>query len=168
MSDPVRAAYTAGLAMLARRELSEAQIRERLRRKDYEGDAVDAAIERLRQAGAANDQRVALAAARTEAHVRSRGRAFVLRRLQSFGIASDIAETAVNDVFGAIDEPALLERALSRRLRGPGGRVRDPAHFRRLYQQLLRQGFPSSTVVAALKARSRRDAVVDEDALDQD
>lgn len=168
MSDPVRAAYAAGLAMLARRELSEAQIRERLRRKDHDGQAVDAAIERLRETGAANDRRVALAAARTEAHVRSRGRAFVLRRLHSFGIASDIAEAAVNEVFGAIDEPALLEHALSRRLHGPGDRVRDPAHFRRLYQQLLRQGFPPSAVVAALKARSRRHAVVDEDALDQD
>ena len=38
MSDPVRAAYAAGLAMLSRRELSEAQIRERLRRKGHDDD----------------------------------------------------------------------------------------------------------------------------------
>jgi len=163
MSDPVRAAYAAGLAMLARRELSEAQIRERLRRKDHDTEAVDAAVARLRDVRAVDDRRVAVSAARTEALVRSRGRGYVLRRLQSIGIAPDLAAEAVNEVFGALDAAVLLDRALARRLRGPGARVRDAAHFRRLYQQLVRQGFSSSAVVSALKARSRRDAVVDEE-----
>jgi SOS response regulatory protein OraA/RecX len=52
MSDPVRAAYAAGLAMLARRELSEARLRERLRRKDHAAEAIDAAVARLRGTGA--------------------------------------------------------------------------------------------------------------------
>jgi regulatory protein len=164
MSDPVRAAYAAGLAMLARRELSEAQVRERLRRKEHDEGAIEEAVARLRASRALDDRRVAAAAARTEAQVRSRGRAYVLRRLESIGIAPGTAAEAVEEVFGAIDESALLARALARRLRGPGATVRDPAHFRRLYQQLVRQGFPPSAVVAALKARARRDAVVDDDA----
>jgi regulatory protein len=168
MSDPVRAAYAAGLAMLARRELSEAQIRERLRRKDHDGESVEAALERLRATGAVNDRRVAVSAARTEAQVRSRGRGYVLRRLQSLGIASDIADDAVDEVFGALDETALLQRALARRLRGPAARINDAAHFRRLLQQLIRQGFSPSAVVAALKARARRDTVVDEEEPGQD
>ncbi len=153
VNDPIQAAYAAGLAMLSRRELSEAQLRERLRRKDHPAEAIDGAVERLKQLRALDDGRVARAAARTEAQVRSRGRAYVLRRLQFIGIAKEIAEEAVNEVFGGLDEQALLDRAIGRRLRGPSARIRDAAHFRRLLQQLIRQGFPASRVIAALKAR---------------
>jgi regulatory protein len=163
MSDPVRAAYAAGLAMLARRELSEAQIRERLRRKDHEPGAVDQAVARLLAAGALDDRRVAVSAARTEAQVRSRGRAYVLRRLQAMGIADEVSAGAVNEVFGALDESSLLARALARRLRGPSATIQDSAHFRRLFQQLVRQGFSPSAVISALKARAKASDVPDAD-----
>ena len=163
MSDPVRAAYAAGLAMLARRELSEARIRERLRRKDHGAEAIDAAMARLREARAVDDRRVAVSAARTEAQVRSRGRGYVLRKLEALGIAADTAADAVDEVFGALDETALLARALSRRLRGPSAVIRDQAHFRRLYQQLVRQGFQPSAVLAVLKARAKAGTVADDD-----
>jgi regulatory protein len=164
MSDPVRAAYAAGLAMLARRELSEARIRERLRRKEHGAAAIDAAVARLRETKAVDDRRVAVSAARTEAQVRSRGRGYVLRKLEALGIAPDTAAEAVDEVFGALDEAALLARALSRRLRGPSAAIRDQAHFRRLYQQLVRQGFQPSTVLAVLKARAKAGNVPDDDA----
>ncbi len=163
MSDPARSAYSAGLAMLARRELSEAQIRERLARKEFGPDAIGEAVARLREAKAIDDRRVALSLARTETQVRTRGRGYVLRRLQSIGIAQELAKEAVDEVFGALDESALLERALARRLRGPRARIQDQAQFRRLLNQLVRQGFQPSAVIAALKARSRRDAVADEE-----
>jgi regulatory protein len=163
MRDPVRAAYAAGLAMLARRELSEAQIRERLRRKEHAAEAIDLAVARLREAGAVDDRRVAVGAARTEAQVRSRGRGYVLRKLQSLGIAADTAADAVDEVFGALDESALLGRALSRRLRGPSAAIRDQAHFRRLYQQLVRQGFLPSSVLAALRTRAKAGHVPEDD-----
>jgi regulatory protein len=163
MSDPVRAAYAAGLAMLARRELSEARLRERLRRKDHADDAVDAAVTRLREAGAVDDRRVARSAARTEALVRSRGRGYVVRKLEALGIPAEMAADAVNEVFGSLDESALLARALARRLRGPSASIRDQAHFRRLYQQLVRQGFQPSAVIAALKQRARSAEVPDDE-----
>lgn len=163
MSEPARSAYAAGLAMLARRELSEAQVRERLARKDVDPETIDAAVARLRDVKAIDDRRVALSLARTESAVRTRGRGYVLRRLQSIGIDAEVARAAVDEVFGAIDEAALLERALARRLRGPKARIQDQAQFRRLLNQLVRQGFPPSAVIAALEARSRRDAVADED-----
>jgi regulatory protein len=163
MNDPVRAAYAAGLAMLSRRELSEAQLRERLRRKDHEAAAIDAAVDRLKDVRALDDRRVALASARTEALVHSRGRAYVLRRLQFNGIAGEVAEEAVAEVFGALDEQALLDRAIARRLRGADARIRDAAHFRRLLQQLIRQGFAASKVIAALKARAKAADVPDQE-----
>jgi regulatory protein len=156
MTDPARSAYSAGLAMLARRELSEAQVRERLAGKDHDPEAIEAAVARLRDTGALDDGRVARSLARTEAQVRGRGRGYVLRRLQSIGIDADAARAAVDEVFGAIDEAALLDRAIARRLRGRDATVRDQAQFRRLLNQLVRQGFQPSAVISALKSRSRR------------
>ena len=150
MTDP---AYSAALAMLARRELSEAQLRERLARREHSPEAIDAAVARLQASGLLDDRRVALTAARTEAQVRSRGRLRVLQRLHALGIAPVVAAAAADEVFGAMDEEALLQAALARRLRGPGARVRDAAHFRRLHQQLVRQGFAPSAVTRALRAR---------------
>ena len=158
MSDPVRSAYAAALAMLARRELSEAQVRERLARREHEPTAIDGAVERLKAAGAVDDRRVALAAARTEAQIRSRGRARVVQRVRALGIDPGLAAQAVDEVFAAVDENALLERALARRLRGPAARITDPSHYRRLYQQLVRQGFSPSAVSRALRARARSGA----------
>jgi regulatory protein len=151
--DPARSAYAAGLAMLARRELSERQLRERLARREHGAAAVDEAVGRLQATGALDDRRVAMAIARTEAHVRSRGRARALGRIRAAGIGSEIAEAAVGEVFGSLDEAALLEHALSRRLRGPSPRIRDASHYRRLHQQLIRQGFSPSDVSRALRNR---------------
>ncbi|HEY3381877.1 MAG TPA: regulatory protein RecX [Vicinamibacterales bacterium] len=163
MSDPVRAAYAAGLAMLARRELSEAQVRERLARREHAAEAIESAVSRLREVGAVDDRRVARNAALTEAKIKSRGRARICRHLQAIGIATDVADEALDEVFGALDESALLERALGRRLRGPAARIRDAAHFRRLLQALVRQGFSPSAVITALKARAKRDVVPEDE-----
>ncbi|HOC16879.1 MAG TPA: RecX family transcriptional regulator [Vicinamibacterales bacterium] len=152
MSNP---AYSAALAMLARRELSERQLRERLERREHPPTAIEEAVTRLRASGLLDDRRVARAAARVEAQVRSRGRLRVLQRLHALGIAPEVAAEAADEVFGAIDEDTLLEAALARRLRGPAARIRDAAHFRRLHQQLVRQGFAPSAVTRALKRHWR-------------
>ncbi len=159
----MRSAYAEGLRLLARRELSEAQVRERLARKAFEPAEVDEAVVRLERAGALDDRRVAVAAARTEALVKHRGRLRILRHLGSIGIAPAIASSAVDEVFGAIDEPALIERALARRLRGPRARIEDASHFRRLHQYLIRQGFHPAAVTALLRRRSRPGAAPDGD-----
>jgi regulatory protein len=57
--------HTTALRMLARRELSEAQVRERLARRGYAVNDIDAAIHRLKDQRAIDDARVAEAIART-------------------------------------------------------------------------------------------------------
>jgi len=151
-------AYAAGLRLLARRELSEAQVRERLARKAFEPAAIDEAVGRLRRAGALDDYRVAVAAARTEAAVKRRGRLRIERHLATLGIAPEVVARALAEAFSTIDEAALIERALARRLRGPGARIEDAAHFRRLHQYLVRQGFQPAAVTALLRRRSRAGA----------
>ena len=96
-------AYIDGLKMLARRELSEHQVRERLARKGHEDDAIEVAIARLREERALDDARVAEAIARTETSIRRRGKLRVRMQIQRAGIDKSIAKRAVDDVFGTID-----------------------------------------------------------------
>lgn len=149
--DPAQAAYVAGLRLIATRDLSEAQMRDRLARRSFLPEAIESAVARLRHERVLDDRRVALASARCEARVKRHGAHRALRQLQAIGIDRELAREAVREVFAQIDESALLEEAISRRLRGR--RVRDSAESRRLYAHFVHQGFPPAAVSRALKAR---------------
>ena len=139
--------------MLARRELSEAQVRQRLARRQHDPESIDTAIERLKAERAIDDQRVAGAIARTQTAVRGRGRLRVKRQIEAAGISSAVAERAVDEVFQDVDPDALLHAALDRRLRGRTELTdRDRA---RLYRYLLGQGFDSDRVLAVLRGVGR-------------
>jgi regulatory protein len=143
-------AYVAGLKMLARRELSETQLRQRLGRKEFDPAAIDEAVGRLRAAGSLDDERVAGAIARMETGIRKRGKLRVRRRIEAAGISSAIAQRVVDDTFAEIDGDALLAAALDKRLRGRE-RIADDREYARLYRYLLGQGFESDRIGAALR-----------------
>jgi len=146
-------AYITGLRWLARRELSEAQVRIRLGRRDFEPGEIDAAVARLRLERALDDSRTAMACARTEALLKRHGRLRALRQLEGLGIARDVAGAAVAEVFGELDEDLLIRQALDRRLRH-GQSLDDPATSRRLRRYLLAQGFDATRVYAAIRNRT--------------
>jgi regulatory protein len=143
-------AYVDGLKMLARRELSESQVRQRLARKEHSTDDIDAAVTRLREERAIDDVRVAEAIARTETSIRKRGKLRVRMQIERAGIAKAIARKAIDDVFGAIDEGAQIEDALRKRLHGREA-IADDREFQRLYRFLVGQGFESDRALATLK-----------------
>ena len=158
-------AYTQALTWLARRELSERQVRERLTKREFDEESVDAAVERLKAEKALDDRRVALACARSAVRLKGRGRERVRRAVESLGISRDLARAAVDEVFGEIDESALIERALTKRWpRAAADASTDSAdstdsptidrrELHRIYQALVRQGFPADRVMQAIKAR---------------
>jgi regulatory protein len=153
LADPVQDAYVAGLTMLARRELSEAQVRQRLLRRGLAPQDVEAAIARLKSERAIDDVRVAEAIARTEVSLRRRGRLRVDRRIQRAGVAPATARLAVDRIYGELDADAVLAAALDKRL-GGRDRVADQKEFQRLYRYLIAQGFESDKVLAELRKRS--------------
>ena len=148
-------AYIDGLKMLGRRELSEKQVRERLARKAYEPDEIDEAVARLREERAINDQRVAEAIARMETGIRKRGKVRVRLQLERAGIPKDTAKQAIEAVFEGIDDEALIEASLRKRLRGRDT-IADDREFQRLFRYLVGQGFESDRVMRALRARRSR------------
>jgi SOS response regulatory protein OraA/RecX len=144
--------YPTALALLGQRELSEAQLRARLLRRGCEPAAVDDTILRLRRDRTLDDRRVASAAARLEAGIRGRGPARVRQRLQAMGLASDVVHDAVADVFREIDEGALLDAAVERRLRGQALDELDERGRARLVRGLVGRGFSLAAVLKKLKA----------------
>lgn len=150
-------AYLTALRMLARRELSEHQIRERLARREFDGTAIEDAVHRLRQDRSLDDRRVAGAMARLEILTRRHGRLRAERQMKAAGLSSDLVREALDATLAETDAGALIEATLSRRLRH-GQTIQDDAHFRRLYRYLIGQGFESGQALTALKAhRTRRD-----------
>jgi regulatory protein len=143
-------AYIDALNLLGRRELSVAQMRDRLADREHGPEEIDEAIGRLLETGALDDRRVAGAYARTASKVKGRGRLRVTRELQAMGIARDVIADAVAEVFGDLDERALIQRAIDKKLRG-GRKPSTRQERARLYQFLMRQGFTPAAVVAALK-----------------
>ena len=140
--------------MLGRRELSEAQLRQRLLRRQHDPDAIEAALTRLKSDRSLDDERVAGAIARSETNLKKRGRYRVTRQIEAAGIAPSIAKRVVDEIFAAIDGDDLLAQALGRRLRGRT-RIADNREFQRLYRYLVAQGFEPDRVMALLRTYNR-------------
>ena len=144
--------YTYSLAALGRRELTERQLRDRLKRRGCTADDIDAAIVRLRRESLLDDGRAARAFARTEARIKRRGPLRIQRSLEVMGVDREAARAATAEGFEEQTVAAALEAALARRVRGP---ITDDRHAQRLVGYLVRQGFDLSEAVAAVKRRRR-------------
>jgi regulatory protein len=154
--DSSKAAYFRALRWLTARELSEAQVRDRLADKGYTDVAIVPAIERLIQDRTLDDRRAATAVARTEARVRRRGPHRVMGKLIAMQIDRDLAKDIVREIFGEEDQASLIDKALERRLRGNTDRLKDPKERQKLMAYLLRQGFSASAASAAIRNKSKR------------
>ena len=140
--------------MLAARELSEAQLRQRLSRRGHGADDIDAVVDRLKADRTLDDSRVAGVIARSEVGLRKRGKLRVRRRIEAAGIASALAQRAVDEAFRDVDADALMSAALDKRLRGRDS-IEDDREFQRLYRFMIGQGFEPDRVLALLR-RYRR------------
>lgn len=143
--------YVTGLSLLARRELSGTQLRQRLLRKGFQQHETDSAVKRLQHEGALDDNRTAALHARQAALIKYRGPRRIVKEIEAKGIASQIAAKAVSELYEELDVREILVQALNKRLTG---QVRDRAEFRRLYNYLVRQGFDGYQVLEALRTRS--------------
>ena len=149
-------AYVTALTLLARRELSEAQVRQRLSRRGFTPDDIDDAVTRLRQDGSLDDARVAAAIARSQLSLKKRGQRRVRREIEAAGITSALADRAVAEVYAEVDGEALLAAAIDRKL--GTRRLEDDREMARLYRYLVGQGFDADRAISALRARRSRQA----------
>lgn len=158
---PATAADVRALVLhwLGQRDLSRAQVLQRLARRGVDPGTAEGVVARLTADGAIDEARLARAAARRETAIKGRGPSRTRARLKALGLDEGTIDTALHAAFEEVDLDTLLERALDKRLRGlPPGRL-DPAALRRIVGAMVRQGFPPGAVFARLR---RRGAEVDE------
>jgi regulatory protein len=146
---PAGSARTAALRLLGRRDYTIAELTARLTDREYPADEVEAALQRLAGEGLVDDRRVAASFVRVASRVKGRGRIRIERDL----IARGVAPAIVRETLAALPEEEdveAIERLLARRTLPNRLPIADR---RRLFQQLLRRGFPADAIAKALRAR---------------
>lgn len=171
-------ARDSALRLLAHRARATQELRDRLLRKGFAADIVEACLERLGERGYLDDRAFAESFVRERVRLRPRGRARLLQELRAHGVARDAAEAAVDAVFAeaSMSDAALaLAAARDWARRHPAGRhdtggrqgggarsgrggtgdaARDARarRRRRLYAHLRRRGFGGDAVKSAVDA----------------
>jgi regulatory protein len=153
-------ARDAALRLLAQRARSEAELRQRLARKDMDPAVVDRTMAWLQERGYLDDRAFAEAFVRDRLRLRPRGRAGLIQELHRKGVDGDTAQAAADAVMAAEsveDADLALEaaRAWARRnaplVSAAAGSVEPRQRARRrLYGHLARRGFPPGPIRAAL------------------
>jgi len=141
----------AALRLLGRRDYTRAELTERLTRRGYPADEVEAALQRLTGEGLVDDRRVAAAFIRVASRVKGRGRIRIARDLEARGVDAAIIQECLDALPEDEDQDA-IQRLLDRR--NLPARL-SLADRRRLFQQLLRRGFPSDAIARALRDRGQ-------------
>jgi regulatory protein len=137
--NPTDRAREDALAILARRAVSEAELRARLVKKGHAEPDIDAAVARLRDLRYLDDAQLAARVA-DEATATGRGPDWVTRKLKSRGVDDAIA--------GGATSRASLTEVLESRF-GPVHAL-GPTDRARAYRFLVARGFAEDDVTSAL------------------
>ena len=132
--------------MLARRDLSEGEIRSRLLAREYPEPEVAGVIARLRERRYLDDRALALAAARSRAERRHEGPLKVVAHLRKRQIPDELVRDAIREAFPEGSEIERAALALARLRRTSRRRENDGQDDRRndrekLLRRLLARGY---------------------------
>ncbi len=136
--DAVLSAYSAAIDLLAHRARSEREIRDRLRRRDFDTVVIDRVILRLREHRYLDDAEFARAWIENRTTHRPRGDRALRQELRRKGVDNQVIDTALD--VADLDQAAMALEAARRKapsLAGLDPRVRQ----RRLIGFLQRRGF---------------------------
>lgn len=161
MPDP---AYQSALRMLSRRDHFRSEIADKLRRKGFEDDEVERAIERCVELGLLDDGSLAARFAEVRATENGWGPRRIEAELRRRGVARSLAQDA-SRLDPALRRAALATALRRAELRAPAGWWRLPERRARMVSSLLARGFEADHAIAAVDqlAAARE---TDDDALD--
>ena len=132
--------------LLAYRGRSEKELRERLKRKGFDKQAIDAAISSLTSNGFLDDRKLASSLKRYAEESKHYGISGIRRFLRVRGIPGDIIDATVKD----IDETEIARKIIEKKMRGMRGYAPEKT-ARRLYGILYRRGYSPETIIKALE-----------------
>jgi regulatory protein len=141
------ATYDRAIGLLAVQGRSARELGRRLKQGGEPDAHIAAALARLTDAGLLDDASYARQVARSRVSGRGDSRRRVSQVLQQKGVARDVVDEAVAEVFAdeSVDEEALAETSARKKLRGLSGED-APTRRRRLYGYLARRGHDSDVI----------------------
>lgn len=142
-------------SLLAQAPRSETEIEAALARAGFDRPRIAAVLERLRRAGAVDDDRLAEHLLLTRAERLRHGPTRLLADLARRGLSERKGRNAWARLVerGDLDPDRILSERIRGALRRSGGRL-GGREYARLYNALLRAGFESEAVEAALRRES--------------
>ncbi|MDD5543372.1 MAG: regulatory protein RecX [Acidobacteriia bacterium] len=142
--------YNCALKFLGLRARSRHDLERLLKKRCRQPDWVQAVLDKCVARGYLDDVKYAVQFARSQAERKRHGRRRVVLELKSRGIAAQDIEFAVCEVFESLDEALLVRQALESKLKKTAGEW-TPRKTQRLYNQLMRAGFPGDVVIRELR-----------------
>ncbi|MDT8375779.1 MAG: regulatory protein RecX, partial [Mariprofundaceae bacterium] len=135
MNTDIKAAYSAALRMLTRREHCEAEVRNKLRQRGFDEIAADSAIEELKQYGYLSDLRYAGAFLR---YRMQRGEApwMAAAKAAQKGVDETALQTALEEAEASFDADKACRELLHSR--DPGGLRRNSERVWQRHARFLR------------------------------
>jgi regulatory protein len=137
-----RSTYERALDLLETRARSVVELRRALIKKGAPAAEVDAAVDRLRNAGLLDDAAYARQLARSKAMGPGQSRRRIAHELARRGVARDLGDQAIAEVFEneGVDESVNIERVARKKMKTLT-RLDAVTQRRRLYAFLARRGY---------------------------
>ncbi len=147
--------FQRAIKLLSLKSRSVTELRERLLEgRGTSKAAVESVIKRLREYGYVDDPRFAYGYASLRVHEKPIGRRRLQHDLWLKKVDKATADEALDQVFAEVPEEELLDRALEKRIR-VRGRPGTRGEAKKLFEHLLRLGFPYELVIEKVRAASK-------------
>ena len=144
--------YVNALKALTRRPFPIRELEQRLLQSCTDADAVSQTIEKLKTAGYLDDRKFCESFIQSRLQHKDQGRARIERELRARGLNPTLVREELEKAYPAEDELEPLQHALERKLRSLPPPM-DAKKLARLYNHLLRRGFPGEVIRLALRRR---------------
>lgn len=152
-----RRVFQRAIKLLSAKSRSIAELRELLMHgRGASKVDVEEALARLTEYGYLDDERFAVGYAATKVRLRPVGRRRLKQDLVMKKVPQETVEQALDQVFAETAEAELIDRAIEKRVR-LRGRPANRDEAKKLFDHLLRQGFPFELVSEKVRAISQRD-----------
>ena len=144
-----RDAYQTALDLLSRRDHFLRELSDKLRRKGFPADEIDAAIARCQDLGLVDDKRVAERFVEVRAATRGWGPNRLAAELRKRGVPGDDAERMAR-VSSEMAEEAMRTALRKLEVRAPERWWRDSQRRARMISSLIARGFETDAAISAI------------------
>lgn len=141
------------LKALGARSLSAGELRQKLLKRAESPETVEAVLTSLKERGYLDDSRFAENYATARRDNQGFGKMRVLRDLRQRRVAPSLAERAVSEAYGTVDEKELVEQFLARKYRSVelGKYLQEPKNLASAFRRLRYAGFSGGAAITVLK-----------------